>query len=356
MSSIPARVVARLCHVVAPTFAVVLAVLALSFSAPAASAANPPAPPLKVGQLAYTTNKTNVRSTADGTLIGTQPKGASGTITAGPTFVSADSAYWVKVTFESGPSGWVGADMLIDGIALPQTVNVATPGSLTSMLLDQDANIDIIYSAGGGFGPFSFRESTNQGLSFSTPSPLPVSINSFGEPSPQPQLLQMAVERNGAIDVVYACGENQCPPKIALPTVNMIRSLDHGATWSAPIRFSQPPKNLLHAGANSPVIAACGAGVTVAWLDDGIGTNGVGVNPNPEAFNPDLFIMNIVDGVPGVPVNLTYSTGVEASPQLLVNPQGTVYVSWTSTPTTMNSSGPESLLFASIPNCAAVAQ
>jgi hypothetical protein len=229
------------------------------------------------------------------------------------------------------------------------------------MLLDQDANIEIIYQSGSDANHntfYSFRESTNQGLSFSAPSLLPISQNSFGQPSPQPQPLQMAAERNGALDIVFVCPTNQCKPPASwgLPGVVMIRSIDHGATWSAPILISILPVNLNHQGGQSPVIASCGAGVTIAWIDDGFGTNRTGINPNPEAFNPDLFIVNVVNGVPGVPVNVTDSPAVEASPQLIVNSQGTVYLSWTSSPTTANSFGPTSLLFAPIPNCAAVAQ
>jgi hypothetical protein len=70
--------------------------------------------------------------------------------------------------------------MLIDGVPLPPTVNIGTPGSLTSMLLDQDANIDILYASGSDSlnnTLYSFRESTNQGLSFSAPSLLPVKEN-----------------------------------------------------------------------------------------------------------------------------------------------------------------------------------
>jgi hypothetical protein len=78
--------------------------------------------------------------------------------------------------------------------------------------------------------------------------------------------------------------------------------------------------------------------------------------PIPTAFNPDLFVVNVVNGVPGAPMNVTDSPAVDASPQLLVNSQGTVYLTWTSTPTTANSSGPTSLLFTSLPNCAALAQ
>jgi hypothetical protein len=359
MSSIPARVVARLCHVVAPTFAVVLAVLALSFSAPAASAATPPAPPLKVGQGVFTTNVTNVRATADGTLIGTQPKFAEGSITAGPTFVSADSAWWVKVAFSAGPSGWVGADMLIDGVPLPPTVTIGAPGAITSAVLDENANIEVVYSTGtdaNNHALYSFRESTNQGLSFSTPTPLPVMQSSQFQP--QMNSPQIAVERNGALDIVFVCRADDCKTQVAFGVNNvfMIRSIDHGTTWSAPILIGLPPKNLTHDGGNSPVIAACGAGVTVAWIDDGIGTNSSAFNPNPAVFIPDLFVVNVVNGVPGAPLNVTDSPGFERFPQLLVNPQGTVYLSWDSALSNSNDFGPSSAFFASIPNCAAVAQ
>ena len=214
MSSIPSRVVARVCRGVAVTFAVAVAVFALSFSVPAASAANPPAPPLKVGQGVFTTNPTNVRSTADGALIGTQPKYASGIVTVGPTFVSADSAWWVKVTFNPGPSGWVGADMLIDGVPLPPTVNIGTPGSITSVVLDENANIETVYASGADGNKntlYSFRESTNQGLSFSTPSPLPVKQTAGFQP--QTNSPQIAAERNGALDIVFVCfpTQGQCP-------------------------------------------------------------------------------------------------------------------------------------------------
>jgi hypothetical protein len=350
MRLIPARFVARLSLAVTVVLAVAaVTILTLSFSAPPLSAATPPPPPLSVGQGIFTTNQTNVRATADGTLVGTQPRYATGTVSAGPTFVSADSAYWVKVTFDRGPSGWVGADMLINGIPTPTSVNVGTPGGLSSMVLDENANIEIVYSTGVDSNNnvlYSFRESTNQGLSFSTPSPLPVKQTSTFQ-----QLLhspQIAAERNGALDIVYTCAPGQCPPSFGVPSVNMIRSIDHGATWSAPILISIPP-NLARSGAGAPVIAACGTGVTIAWIDDGVGSKG-----NGDLF-PDLFIVNVVNGVPGAPINVTDDTRNELNPQILVNPQGSIYLSWT----TNDSSGSAATVtanFASIPNCAAVAQ
>jgi hypothetical protein len=337
------RAVARLFHSVA---VVAVAVLTLSFST---SAATPPAPPLKVGAAAVTTAKTNVRSTPDGTLVGTQPRYAVGNITVGPTFVSADSAWWVKVSFNSGPSGWVGADMLINGIPTPTSVVVAT-GLNQNMVLDENGNIEVAYTSSvdsNNNATYSFTESTNQGLSFSAPAVVPMKtiVQPFVPPA------QIAAERNGAIDIVYVCPPSQCTfpdsiPGHVLPSIAMIRSTNHGATWSAPIEISVPPVPD-RSGASAPVIAACGAGVTIAWIDDGISSQG-----NVDTF-PDLYVVNVDNGAPGAPINVTDDITNELIPQILVNPQGSVYLSWTGQNAAQTAN---EVFFASIPNCAAVAQ
>lgn len=338
MSPIPARVVARVYHAVAVTFALALAVLTLSFST---SAATPPAPPLRVGLAAVTTAKTNVRSTPDGTLVGTQPRYAVGSITVGPTFSSADSAWWVKVTFNSGPSGWVGADMLINGIPTPKSVIVGN-GQNQAMVLDEFGNIEVAFASSfdSSHNPiYSFTESTNQGLTFSTPTVLPMRAT-FQIPAPSGP--QVAAERNGAIDIVYLCAPGSCPADPGNFSVAMIRSTDHGATWSAPIQISLPPRGS-DSGASSPVIAACGGGITIAWVDDGVGAN------ISSSLDLDVFVTQVVNGVPGAPVNVTNTPGGEIAPLIAVNPQGTVYLSWVGDNGT-------SVNFASIPSCAAVQQ
>jgi hypothetical protein len=130
----------------------------------------------------------------------------------------------------------------------------------------------------------------------------------------------------------------------------LVRSIDHGATFSAPILISVPPDLdpvLPRSGAGSPVIAACGAGVTIAWIDDGVGSRG-GSNSSP-----DLFIVNVVNGIPGAPFNVTDDATGKSTPQILVNPQGTIYLAWTSATVTGSNT---SALFTTIPNCAAIAQ
>ena len=60
----------------------------------------------QIGGSITTTSALNVRSTpsTSGTLLGTQPSGVSGTVTAGP--VQANGYWWWQVDYASGPDGW----------------------------------------------------------------------------------------------------------------------------------------------------------------------------------------------------------------------------------------------------------
>jgi hypothetical protein len=306
------------------------------------------APALPVGTQVATVAKTNVRATADGALLGTQPRYATGSITAAPVFVSTDSAYWVKVAFDSGPSGWVGADMLVNGVPTPKTVVVGN-GTGQTMILDELGNIDVAFTSSTGANNsniYSFSESTNQGLAFSTPTVLPsLMYTDFAIPAPLGP--QIATERSGAIDMVYSCPFSRCPQNGGNPEVELIRSTDHGVTWSAPIQISLPPHRI-GSGAGEPVIAACGAGVTVAWQDDGVGSYF-------NNMNPDMFVVQVLNGLPGSPMNVTNTGASEGHPQIAVSPQSTIYLSWVSDNDNSSTSTPfDTVNFAAIPNCAAV--
>jgi chitodextrinase len=57
-----------------------------------------------IGDRVHTTSNLKVRSTANGTLLGTQKKGSYGTVTAGP--VTSGNYVWWNVNFDAGVDGW----------------------------------------------------------------------------------------------------------------------------------------------------------------------------------------------------------------------------------------------------------
>jgi hypothetical protein len=74
----------------------------------------PPGPKFTIGQQVLSNTIVNVRQTAAGTLLGSQPAGAVGTVTAGPidAVLSGSTFTWWSVNFASGVDGWVGEDGL----------------------------------------------------------------------------------------------------------------------------------------------------------------------------------------------------------------------------------------------------
>jgi hypothetical protein len=78
----------------------------------------------------------NVRSTAAGTLLGTQPNGASGTIVAGPTnaTLSGVSYTWWDVSWANNPQGWVVQDGLTEATPVVPTPVSPSGGTVVSTL------------------------------------------------------------------------------------------------------------------------------------------------------------------------------------------------------------------------------
>jgi hypothetical protein len=150
-----------------------------------------------------------------------------------------------------------------------------------------------------------FARSTDQGTTFSVPVAL-VGTNQYtgmgddfsgvGDP-------QIAVESNGAIDVVFDA--NTTTDTIAL----FARSTDGGKTFSTPL-------TLATGGANSPTIAidSCG-GIDVAY-----------------AGASDIFLSRSTDGMAfAAPTNLSNAHKGEFSPLIATDAKGSAYIVWEDT-------------------------
>jgi hypothetical protein len=293
-----------------------------------------------IGESVTTNGVTNVRSSADGSLEGTQPTGASGTVVGGPITVPNNSTVWYDVNFATGFSGWVGGDMLVAKAGAPPPVPTTVLGTGTDqmLLLDEFGNLDVTWY---GVSGYNFTQSKNNGASWLAPIVLPM----FPSQQINPEGPSIAVESSGAIDVVFTCGPEQCPQGIGNPSVWLIRSVNNGATWSAPVQISLPP-HPSGSGANEPVIATCGAGVTVVWQDDGVGADFTQVLP-------DIILTYVVGGVPGKPINLSNTPFSEGHPQIVVNRQSKVFATWVTDNGQGGGTATDSIVFAEIQNCGA---
>lgn len=84
-----------------------------------------------MGSRLQTIYVTNVR-TASGALVGTQPKGALGSVSGGPTVDAGGVTRW-QINFDAGADGWVSADYLTEAPAVSNRfamgARVQTPGA-----------------------------------------------------------------------------------------------------------------------------------------------------------------------------------------------------------------------------------
>ena len=102
----------------------------------------------KIGDRVSMTKNVNVRTSgliSTATLIGTNPLGSTGTLTAGPT-QSADGIIWFNVNFDTGFDGWVGADNFVKVVAPIDTDSDTIPDTLdncVSVSNQNQANFDL---------------------------------------------------------------------------------------------------------------------------------------------------------------------------------------------------------------------
>ncbi len=91
-----------------------------------------PSTKFQISDNIQTTANLNVRSTANGTLLGTQLQGATGSVVGGP--VVAGGFNWWNINYTSGVDGWSAEDYLVKITIspLPSLLLSASPPSITS--------------------------------------------------------------------------------------------------------------------------------------------------------------------------------------------------------------------------------
>jgi hypothetical protein len=168
------------------------------------------------------------------------------------------------------------------------------------LVVDAAGNVNLAWEN----GTFEFTRSTDQGQTFTTPSP-------------GPPVHQFVVGPNGAIEAVYDELLNSTTDQVFFT-----QSLDHGATWSTAVNLSLPNPVQNFAGARASYVGVDTSGkITVAWQDD---TNGKFSGDN------DIYIRTSTDGVTFTsPINVSNTTDqIEINPIVIETLTGKRYMTW----------------------------
>ena len=127
----------------------------------------------------------NVRSTAAGSVLGTQAAGSLGTVVTGPTVasLSGTSYTWWNVNFDSGVDGWV-ADIGLATVALVPIISGISPTAMAANGSSQTLTVSGSNFAAGNYAQFywgagsgSNTWTTNNTTTVNSSSQINVSMN-----------------------------------------------------------------------------------------------------------------------------------------------------------------------------------
>ncbi len=106
-------------------------------------------PAVSTEQRVVTTENLNVRATANGTKLGTQPRGSYGSYDTAATAVTAAGYTWVYVNFDKTPDGYVAKEYLtnVDGTTITEDQKRALLLSLLRQLQALQEQLNALMAA-----------------------------------------------------------------------------------------------------------------------------------------------------------------------------------------------------------------
>jgi hypothetical protein len=232
---------------------------------------------------------------------------ASGTVTVTATSVAEASAFGTAAVTLAAPAA--------PTVTAPTTfspVNVDSGFGIPAIATDSSGNIDLAWLNTDGV---HFTRSTDGGTTFSAP----IVITSDFSKNLQNNLLRMVVDPVGDIDLLWYRVLDISDTTVGY---NISRSMDNGATFTAPVQFTSGPQPIT--GSNVPTIVGRPDGkLVVTWID-------ASSNVLAEATNDGVTFTAPTTIAPAVPG----ATGEQA----VADSAGHVYVFWATAPTVSNCS------------------
>jgi hypothetical protein len=184
-------------------------------------------------------------------------------------------------------------------------VSVDNGYGIPAIAVDAAGNIDEAWLAPNGV---NFRRSTDGGVTFTS---VPVFIPSDLSQNDQNNLLRIVVDANGNINLLWF---RVLDPSATTVGYNVSRSIDNGATFSAPVEFAQGPHPTN--GSNIPTLVVRSTGqLVLTWIDASLN---VLVRTSNDGITFSTPATTVAATVPGA-----------ANEAAVAGPAGQIYLLWT---------------------------
>ena len=208
----------------------------------------------------------NVRSTANGTLLGTQATNALGTVIGGPT--NAGGYNWWNINYDSGVDGWSAEDYLIKYItsATPTVSISANPTSVTSgsasTLSWSSANATVCTASGAWSG----TKATSGSQTVSPTATTIYTLTCTGTGGTASQSTTVSVTAPTAFNFTLSNGGNKSVTQGSSVTNSITATLSSGTSQSTGFTVSGLPTGATGSFSSTACSPTCSTTLTINTL------------------------------------------------------------------------------------------